>query len=146
MKIIFVCTGNTCRSPMAEYILRNYCKKNNLDIEVQSRGIDCGNGYPIAENSRLALKELGIDASEHTSKCFDLQDLNDSDLVIAMTKNHKDLLDYYFGKNDKVKTFDDVADIGDIRDPYGFSIEVYRACRNRIEEGVKNLILKLQNK
>lgn len=146
MKIIFVCTGNTCRSPMAEYITRDYCKKNKINVVVESRGIDCGNGYPIAENSRLALQELGIDASKHTSKCFDSQDLIEADLVVVMTKNHKDLLEYYFDKNEKIKTFDEVVGIGNIADPYGFSLEVYRLCRNKIEDGVKKLAEQLQIK
>ena len=117
MKIIFVCTGNTCRSPMAEYLLRDYCEKNNLNVEVCSRGLACSNDRPISENSYLALKELGIDANAH-----------------------KNLLIQHFNAGDNVKTFADVSEVRDIIDPYGCDLNYYRACRDLIAEGVKGLV------
>lgn len=146
MKIIFVCTGNTCRSPMAEYIFREQCKKKGLQIQVESRGLACVNGKGISENSKAALDEIGIDASAHTSKCFILKDLFDADLVVTMTRGHKDMLIYHFNSSEKIKTFDEVTGIGDIDDPYGCGLDVYRKCRDKIEKGVINLISSLQNK
>lgn len=144
MKIVFVCTGNTCRSPMAEYLLRDYCKKNNLDIQVESRGLGCINGVPISENSDIVLQELGIDASGHRSQIFVLKDLFDADLVVAMTNTHKNALIYHFNDSEKVKTFDEITHIGDINDPYGCGIGVYRLCRDKIAKGVEILVSKLQ--
>ena len=140
MKIIFVCTGNTCRSPMAEYLLRDYCEKNNLNFEVCSRGLACSNDRPISENSYLALKELGIDASGHKSQSFIMRDLFEADLIVTMTNAHKNLLIQHFNAGDNVKTFADVSEVRDIIDPYGCDLNYYRACRDLIAEGVKGLV------
>lgn len=138
MMIIFVCTGNTCRSPMAEYIMKDYCKKNNLDIEVESRGVACSNGRPISENSRLALEEMGIDASGHKSQSFTLKDLFEADLVVTMTEGHKQLLKNHFNAGDNVKCFGEIAGV-DIDDPFGCSLAVYIKCRDMIAQGVQIL-------
>ena len=143
MKIIFVCTGNTCRSPMAEYIMRDYCKKKNLNIEIESRGLACSNGKVISDNSFSALKELGIDASAHRSQSFTLRDLFEADLIITMTQGHKDALLYHFKAGDKVKTFDEMSGVGNVVDPYGLGLKEYVQCRNQIEKGVLEIVEKL---
>lgn len=145
MKVIFVCTGNTCRSPMAEYIMRDYCKKNNLDIVVESRGVACSNGRPISENSKLALAEIGIDASEHKSQSFTLKDLFEADLIVTMTEGHKRLLVDNFNAGDNVKSFGEIAGC-DINDPYGSSLAVYKMCLAMIEDGVKTIVDKILGK
>lgn len=143
MKIIFVCTGNTCRSPMAEYLMREYCKKYNLEIEVESRGLACSNGRPISDNSLAALKEIGIDAREHKSKSFIIRDLFDADLIITMTQRHKNALIEYFNAGENVKTFAEATGVGDINDPYGCDLNCYRNCRDMIEKGIKILVNEL---
>lgn len=143
MKIIFVCTGNTCRSPMAEYLMREYCKKYNLEIEVESRGLACSNGRPISDNSLAALKEIGIDAREHKSKSFIIRDLFDADLIITMTQRHKNALIEYFNAGENVKTFEEATGVGDINDPYGCDLNCYRNCRDMIEKGIKILVNEL---
>ncbi len=146
MKIIFVCTGNTCRSPLAEYIMRDYCKKNKLDIDVESRGLACLNGKSISENSYKALQEIGIDASLHKSKSFTLRDLFDADIIIAMTKSHKDALIYHFKADDKVKSFNEITGLGEINDPYCLGLDVYRECREKIQKGIPIIAQKLTKK
>lgn len=145
MKVTFVCTGNTCRSPMAEYLMRDYCKNNRLNIEVQSRGLACSNGAPMSDNALEALSQLGIDGSSHRSSGFTLKDLFESDCIIAMTKAHKDALAHYFNCGDKVRTFGEMADCGDINDPYGLSLSAYCACRDAIAKGVAVIAEKLEN-
>lgn len=146
MKIIFVCTGNTCRSPLAEYIMRDYCKKNKINIEVESRGLACSNGKSISENSYKALLEIGIDASLHQSQSFTLRDLFDADIIVAMTKGHKDALIYHFNANEKVKTFDEITGLGEINDPYCLGLDVYRECRDKIAKGIPLIAQKLTKK
>lgn len=143
MKIIFVCTGNTCRSPMAEYLMREYCKKYNLDVEVESRGLACSNGRPISDNSLAALKEVGIDASGHKSKSFIIKDLFDADLIVTMTGGHKNVLINHFNAGESVKTFDEATGVGDINVPYGCDLNCYRNCRDMIEKGIKVLVKQL---
>ncbi len=143
MKIIFVCTGNTCRSPMAEYLMRNYCKKKNLAIDVESRGLACSNGKAISDNSYTALQQIGIDAGGHRSQSFTLRDLFDADLIITMTQSHKDAILYHFKAGDKVKTFDEMTGVGNVVDPYGFGLDEYLKCREQIERGIPFIVQKL---
>ena len=88
-KIIFVCTGNTCRSPMAEGYLKS---KNRKDLEVLSRGL-AADGSPVSENSMLSMKELGIDISDHISKQLSFSDVDSSSIFICMSSSHADVLE-----------------------------------------------------
>lgn len=128
-RIIFVCTGNTCRSPMAEGYLKS---KNRKDLEVMSRGI-AADGSAVSENSHLAMSELGIDISAHISKQLTFADIDESTVFITMSASHADILE---GLGlDKMKIF-----VLGIPDPYGSDLETYKACRDDIICGIDEFI------
>ena len=130
MKIIFVCTGNTCRSPLAE----GYLKSLNLKgLEVESRGL-LADGSPVSENSLLAAKEQGLDISNHISKQFTLHDTQ-CDKIICMSHSHLEALKNAGVNEEKLS----VLGTG-ISDPYGMPIEHYRICFNEIREQIDNLV------
>ena len=132
-KVLFVCTGNTCRSPMAEAIF-NHITEND-DFSASSCGVFADGISPISENAKLSLKEIGID-SWHTSKKISSEILREADLIIGMTENHaKSIVSAFPEFSDKVFVMP-----FDISDPYGCSLEVYRDCRNEIEKGVRMII------
>ena len=130
MKIIFVCTGNTCRSPMAEGYLKS---KLIPALTVESRGLYAG-GDAVSENSASVMEEIGIDIKEHTSKGISQSDL-DADMFICMTASHADTL--ISAGIDKNK----VSVLGKgICDPYGMDETAYRRCRNEIIDAIDELI------
>jgi len=89
MNILFVCTGNTCRSPMAEALLRKLAKDANLDIEVRSAGVAASQGASISRNAVTALQDHQIDAAGASSTPLTGWEVEWADLILTMTSGHK---------------------------------------------------------
>lgn len=129
MKIIFICTGNTCRSPFAAGYLESFDIKN---LEVLSRGL-AADSSPVSENSVVVARELGFDISNHISSPVFESDL-DSDYYICMSQNHKTaLLSGGIAENKII-----VLSNG-INDPYGMPLTVYRAVGQKIANSIDEL-------
>lgn len=131
MNILFVCTGNTCRSPMAEGYLRSKALK---DVNVSSRGLSA-DGSPLSENSEAVMKEIGIDLSRHISRQISPDDIVLADKIICLSPSHKAAL--LSAGAPKEKLF--VLGNG-ISDPYGGNPDVYRRCRDEIINATDELI------
>lgn len=131
-KILFVCTGNTCRSPMAMAVFNNYVQKNNIvDIVSDSAGI-MSNGNKINDKSAKALAKIDIDFNDYTSKQLTQQMVYDFDKIFVMTKEHKNILNHYF------KDKEDIFVLGNgIPDPYGMGQDVYDDCLNSIKNEIE---------
>ncbi len=131
--VCFVCTGNTCRSPIAEGIF-NISGFNGVAI---SAGLMAGGSAP-EENAVKAALELGADIKNHIPRQLTREIIENSSLVLTMTKAHKDSLLGF----DNVKTLAELAgESEDISDPYGGSIEVYRKCAKKIKEYIEKIKL-----
>ncbi len=130
MNILFVCTGNTCRSPMAEGYLKH---KKLPDVFVKSAGLG-ENGYPASGNSIEVMGEVGIDISSHISSTVNKQLINWADKIICMTASHKAILSSMGVQKNKLS----VLGKG-ISDPFGQSVYFYRAARDEIFEGIDSL-------
>lgn len=141
MNILFVCTGNTCRSPMAAALFNKIAVENDLDVRIESAGLFAGAEDRASKGAVNAMKDYGIDLSGHRAKNVDEELLEKCDLVLTMTHSHKMALVKYLG--DKVYTLCEYAgENGDIPDPYGGDDEVYKKCAERLY----NVLLKVAEK
>ncbi|MBT2570901.1 low molecular weight protein arginine phosphatase [Planococcus sp. ISL-110] len=140
MKILFVCTGNTCRSPMAEAILS---ARNLPEIEARSAGIYAGIA-PLSKNAQMVLAEQQISFT-HTSKPLDRQDMQWAELILTMTHSHKMVLLQAFPElATKLFTLKEFADgsAEDISDPYGGPLALYEQTFHELELLIDKLIEK----
>lgn len=130
MNILFVCTGNTCRSPMAKGYLRS---KELSGVNVSSRGLTA-DGSPVSANSAAVMKEAGIDISRHVSRQLTDGDISAADKIICMSPSHAAVLLSAGVPKEKLSVLG-----GGIPDPFGGSIEIYRNCRDLIFSAVDRL-------
>lgn len=144
-KITFVCTGNTCRSPMAEAIAKKIYKEKNKDIEVSSKGISVFFKSPASTFAIEALKDYDIDLSNHISEQINVNDVESADVILTMTKSHKQyIIDMFSLAKSKIFTLNEFTfgSNDDISDPYGGDIEIYKNCCKEIYK----CVLKLSDK
>ena len=143
-RILFVCTANICRSPMAHYYLKKVLEDHQLSFEVRSAGFLQSN-VRISQNSYETLKENGMDAEMHISTQLSTSVVSKSWLILTMTKNHKlNLIDHFPAAAGKVFTLSEYSGFQqDIDDPYGLDIYHYRQTYNKIKKRIDSLLEKL---
>lgn len=140
MHILFVCTGNTCRSPMAEHLLRKAVADRGLKhIEVRSAGISPGAAL-TAETAALLPAE-GITGLRHTPAAVTRELVAWADMILAMEESHRSVLVVRFPDATK-KTR--VIRPGGISDPYGGSAEDYRETLTEISQSISDVVKNLE--
>ncbi|MGC8743772.1 MAG: ribose 5-phosphate isomerase B [Verrucomicrobiia bacterium] len=140
--VLFVCTGNVCRSPMAEALFNEFAK-GRIDYRGLSAGICAVNGERASQNAVEAMRQIGIDISRFRSQQLTQEIVKNADYIFCMTRGHLEtVLSLY--PNAAEKTFlvmEFTEDEGqDVPDPIGGSLDVYEDCRNRLMKGVKSIV------
>jgi RpiB/LacA/LacB family sugar-phosphate isomerase len=143
--VLFVCTGNICRSPMAEGLFRHAVRGRNA-YRVTSAGVGAVEGLPPSAHAVRALRELGIDIAAQRSQALSAERVQEADYIFGMTHGHVDAILLLYPqaaeKTFLLREFDDTLQNfeKDISDPIGGPYEMYVACRDQIEQGIASML------
>ena len=143
MKILFVCTGNTCRSALAEGIARREAIDRGLiEFDVSSAGTSAWNSAPASDGSLLVALEHGVDLSEHRARQLTREIVMEQDVILVMGPHHLERAEALGGEG-KSHLLTDYAAHGAsdraVSDPFGGDLEVYRATYEELEREIKRV-------
>ena len=136
-QVLFVCTGNICRSPLAEAMLRRAVEERGLDVSVGSAGTGAWEGAPASEGAYLVALEHGLDLSAHRARLLTRDLVEASDLVLTMARHHRARVDELGGAG-RVHVLGEYAGLApadaEVGDPFGGLLELYRETFVQLEQ------------
>lgn len=144
MRILFVCTGNTCRSPLSEAIARKIAIERGLtDVEAISAGTSAHDGAPASDGALLVALERNMDIGGHRAQTLNRDLVRQADLILAMGPHHLERIEALGGAG-RSFLLSDYASHGassrPISDPIGAELDVYRATADELEEEIRRVL------
>jgi protein-tyrosine-phosphatase len=150
--IIIVCTGNICRSPMAESLLAHALKAEQgplSEFKVVSAGVGARHGDKVSANSVAALKKVGLDISDHISQPLSPELVKKASAIFVMTESHRAVINAVTDPMPHnvylIREFMPREADKQIADPYGGPLYLYEECRDEIVEAIPSVMTFLRN-
>ena len=143
--VLFVCTGNICRSPLAASLLERALKDRGLEVAVSSAGTGAWDGAPASEGAYLVGLERGLDLSGHRARLLTRELVEEADLILTMARHHRARVDELGGEG-KVFVLGEYAGKGgdEVSDPFGGDLDVYRDTFAELEALIAAVVERLQ--
>lgn len=147
-RLLFVCTGNLCRSPVAETIFNDLAQERGLEWRAESAGLAAIDGSPVPENVEISLEEVGFYAGGHRARKARGRMVEPVDLVLAMSPGQREKLRSLSGGKAESKLYTLPEYLGEgangeVPDPYGYPLQTHRASVRRIHDYMERLVTQL---
>jgi protein-tyrosine-phosphatase len=144
MRVLFVCTGNTCRSPIAEALAKKLAADRRLnDLSVGSAGTAAWDGAPASDGALLVAMERSVDLSTHRARLLTRELVSTSDLILAMGPHHLERIEA-LGGTGKAHLLASYASRGrsdrSISDPFGGDLDIYRSAFDELDREVQHVV------
>jgi protein-tyrosine phosphatase len=146
-KVVFVCMGNICRSPFAEYLMK--AQPKGMQLSIESCGLDAGIGTPPPIEAIKTAKKFGVHMEGHLSRGWECCELSNSDLILAMEFwQYRKLIELLPNKKENIRLLREFAGFPEnllcnINDPFGQSEIVFDRCFRQIERSITNIFSKI---
>ena len=145
--LLFVCTGNICRSPMAQAIAQAEAQRGNYRVRIASAGMAALDGNGLHEDARDALFNIGVALVAHRARQLTRELVDEATLVVTATERQRDDLRHFFRKDHaKIVCFHELTGEGELTDPFGGGPEAFAATATALRNGMPAILARICDK